>query len=116
FYKYFYETKRIRFSYLLLTVFASYLWVSYIRFIQIYLIVIIPYIVYFYFQNKHHVTAKKSIVFILSNLLLFSPIIYSFISQLLEGSQTAFNYGNILGRFVVQYEMYQAFNLFQSIA
>jgi len=116
FQKYFYSTKDIRLSYLLLSVFSAFLWVSYIRFLQSNFFVIVSYIIYLFFIHKKQLPLKKVIIFITAFFLLFLPIIFSFTSQLLERSQTAFNYGNIFGKFVVQYPMYDAFNLFQSVA
>lgn len=116
FYKYFFESRKVLFSYLLLSITAAFLWVSYIRFIQSNALIIIPYIIYLFSVYKKQVTGKKICVFIVSYLLVFSPIIYSFAAQILDRSQTAFNYGNVLGKFAVQYHMVTAFNLIQSMA
>lgn len=115
YYKFFYSTKKLRLIFLLLNIFAAYLWVTYVRFVQGYFIVIFPYIIYLFILHKRKLQLNKLIVFIAFYILLFSPIIYSFTTQILEKSQTAFNYGNIFGNFVVKYKMFEAFNLFQSV-
>jgi len=116
YYKYIYEEKRIRLLYLLLNIFSSYLWVSYIRFFQSDFIVIIPYVVYLFIVKKQKPQIKRIIILTVSYLLIFSPIFFSFVSQILEKSQTAFNYGSVFSGFSIKYPLYGAFNLLQSVA
>lgn len=116
YYKYIYEERGIRILYLLLNIFSSYLWVSYIRFFQSDFIVIVPYILYFFIIKKQNPQIKRIIIFALSYFLVFSPILFSVVAQILEKSQTAFNYGNIFSGFSVRYPLYNAFDLLQSVA
>jgi hypothetical protein len=115
FYKYFFNTEGFRAKYLLLNIFAAYIWVAYIRFIQGYSFIIIPYLLYLAFRNRKEARVKKIVIYVFSCLLVFAPIIFAFVSQLLEKSNTAFNYGSIFGNSVVKDKMYDAFNLFQSV-
>lgn len=115
YYKYFYSSKDTRLIYLLLNIFSAYLWVAYIRFLQGNFFVIIPYIVYLFFKHNKHLSIKKLVILSIAYIFLFSPSIYSVSAQLVEKSQTAFFYGNLLGKFVGKEEMIKAFNLFQSI-
>lgn len=115
FYQFFYGSKKTRIIFLLLNIFSAFIWVSYIRFLQSNLFVILPFCLYFYYRNNKKISFTKVSLYVVSYILIFAPIHYSFINQLLERSQTAFNYGSILGRFVVKHEMINAFNLFQSI-
>ena len=115
FYKYFFESGKFRSKYLLLNIFAAYIWVAYIRFIQGYAFIIIPYLLYLAFNNRDKLNFKKIAIYFFSCLLVFAPIVFAFVSQLLEKSNTAFNYGSIFGNFVVKDKMYNAFNLFQSV-
>lgn len=115
FYKYFFESGKFRAKYLLLNIFAAYIWVAYIRFIQGYAFIIIPYLFYLAFNNRDKLNFKKIVIYFFSCLLVFAPTVFVFVSQLLEKSNTAFNYGSIFGNFVVKDKMYNAFNLFQSV-
>ncbi|MEK7570700.1 MAG: hypothetical protein AAB553_00360 [Patescibacteria group bacterium] len=115
YHQYFYVQKNVRVAFLLLSIFAAYIWVAYIRFVQSNFFVIFPYCLYFFFYYKRQFVAKKVVVFIVSYLLLFLPTIYSFASQLFEKSQTAFFYGEVFRKFVPKDHMYNAFNIFQTI-
>ncbi len=116
YYQYFYGDKQIRIVYLLVNILSSFIWISYIRFFQSNFIVIVPYLIYFFLKFNRRIPFKKAIIFIFSYLLLFSPIVYSVVAQLLERSQTAFNYGTVLGRFVIKTQFVNAFNPFQAVA
>ncbi len=112
FYKFFYSTRNEKVIYLLVNIFSVYLWVSYIRFIQIGTILILPYMIYFILKNK--VSIKKFVLYITLYVLLLLPNIYSFYSQIISGSGTAFNYANAFQDFVSKVQHYQIYNLLQS--
>lgn len=115
YHKYFYESKRIRISFLLVNIISSLIWVSYIRFLQSNFFVIIPYIIYLFFANDKKLSFKKTALFVVTYLLIFGPIILSFTRQIMERSQTAFFYGSIFGKFMTKYKIFDTFNIFQSI-
>lgn len=113
YYKFLYTETRIRFFYLFLIILSSFIWVSYIRFIPIFAIVIIPYCVMFFLKQKH-TDIRKIILIILSYIIFFSPIIFSFFVQLVEKTDAAFNYRNVYGKLVSKYDMYSVLNVFHS--
>ena len=115
FYKYFFNKEGFRAKYLLLNIFASFIWVSYIRFVQGYSFIIFPYLIYLTLRNRREIRLNKIVIFLFSYLLIFAPVIFAFISQLLERSDTAFNYGNLFGNYIIKNKMYDAFNMFQSV-
>src|SRR3989344_992899 len=53
------------------------------------------YLIYLTLRNRREIRLNKIVIFLFSFLLIFAPVIFAFISQLLERSDTAFNYGNL---------------------
>ena len=114
-YHFFYGGKGKIFRVLLINVIAGYLLIAYIRFFEAFLLVIIPYIIFIFIQNKSRVSLKRLVLYIISYVLLFLPVVYSFLSQMFEKGQTAFQYGSVFSQFYKGNNFFNAFNFFQSV-
>lgn len=112
-YKFFYSDRNEKYLYLIINILSVYLWISYIRFIQIGILLILPYIIYFVL-SKRRIEVRRLIIYILIYLLVLLPSIYSLYSQFINRSITAFNYATEFQSFVSKIPHYEVFNLLQS--
>lgn len=112
FYQFFKKESKSRLYYLLLNIVSVFFWVAYIRFVPINAIVVIPLTIYLLISKQIALTIKKLILFVVSYVLILSPILYSLGNQLIERSNTAFNYKFVYGHAVVKAEFFEAFNPF----
>jgi hypothetical protein len=115
FYQLFKRESDGRLIYFLLNVVSVFFWIAYIRFIPINAIVIIPYIIYLLLSRQLALTIKRIVIYITGYVFLLSPVLYSFINQLMEGSNTAFNYRFVYGLAVSKLEFFEAFNPFLNL-
>ncbi len=114
FYKYFSKDDKTRFIYLLLNIIGSYLILSYIRYIEIGFIIILFYGIYFLLKKEINLSLKKIFYFVLAYILLFLPSIFSLAAQLLEKSNTAFNYATVFANHSQFVNFINSFNYFYS--
>jgi hypothetical protein len=114
FYKYFSKENRIRYLYLFLNIIAAYLIVSYVRYIEIGLIIITFYLVYFLLRRQIILSFRKIVLYFCLYFFLFLPSIYSLIAQFTEKSNTAINYGKVFGKFDQNVDFLQSFNYLYS--
>lgn len=108
----FLQTKSKFFVYLLLNIFAAFIWIAYIRFIQAFLFVIIPYILYLCWNYRKTYIFKRLFILFGSYLIIFLPTFYAFLAQVLTGGTTAFNYADVYGMTVAKDPFIHAFSLF----
>lgn len=116
FYQLFKKESKGKLIYLLLNVVSVFFWIAYIRFIPITAIVTIPIVVYLLLTKQIVLTVKRTVLYTVSYILLLSPVLYSFVSQLIEGADTAFNYRLVYGQAVAKLEFFEAFNPFVNLS
>jgi len=113
-YKYL-TTKGFRLKFLILNVFSVYLLISYIRFLEIGLILIVFYGTFLLIKNKVKIDLKKILVLIFSYVCLMAPYLLSFfflITKNTENSVSSFQ--GVFQGVVANNYSYEAFNIFQS--
>jgi len=113
FYK-FYTKEKGWAKFLILNVFASFLWSGNVRFIQANLFLVIPYVVYLFYSQKLHLSIKKISVFFIFYFFVFLPMIFSFLIQFFQKTPGIFYFGTVFNNFVVKGRFLDIFNLFQS--
>lgn len=114
FYK-FYVSKKFLGKFLLLTIIATLIWISNVRFLEANIFIIIPYL-FFALFTTHEIRwrPRRLLIYFVSNLFIFSPVIYAFFTPFFQRSPSIFNYGTVLSSYVDKGTFYQVFNPFQS--
>jgi len=108
-----FSKSRIRIRDILLITLSFFFTVQYLRFAELNVFIIVPYLAYLYFTKQIIFTLKKILILSISIFLLALPIIYSFGAQLLEHSQTAFSYATVFNQVSFTNNLYKAFTVFQ---
>lgn len=114
FYKYYFSNNHSG-IYLLINLFSISLWLANVRFLQLNLFIIIPYLLYLWMASKEkQINYKKLLSWLSIVLLICLPAIYMLVNPLFEKSLGIFNYGVVYNGFVGRGSFYEMFNPFQS--
>lgn len=102
-------------KFLLLNIISSCIWVSNVRFLEANIFIIVPYLfAALLLFHKTKLYLQKLVVYLIINIFLFAPVIYSLFAPLFQRSPSIFNYGVVLNSYVSTGFFYQVFNPFQS--
>ncbi len=111
----FYSKEKIVWMYLLLNVFASFLWIANIRFLQANFFLVVPLLVYLLGNRQgFRIQTRKIIIFLSLYILLFLPLIYTLQAQLLQKTTGIFGFSVVFNTFVAKGNFFDMFNFFQS--
>ncbi len=114
FYKFYFEDKGWG-KYLLVNLAASSLWLANVRFLHLNFFIIVPYLLFIIFSlRKQTLKIKKIVCFVIFNIIIFLPVLYSFITPFFEKNPGIFNFSSVFNNFVVKGRFYDMFNYFQS--